>query len=663
MSKYISFLLLFLLLLIPDFAFAYIAVSNGYVEKDKFVRATVQKEKENFTIYAEDKIEMGELEEPEHSGIFALRDVRESYDKEIATVYSPISDKKSFFSTDRAIVLKKKVKLPKDGKETFVFSVKFDNGKESKITWNYRVLADDYARLSKRLNNGASVNIYDGDPISEVELTNFFPIDFLKDQEGKSSEVQVDLNGDTKNFTFSELKFAPQTSEKSLLIKPELNTSFIWRVTVLKVTDKENILEYEDTGKSDGSKDYVWNNKNFFGVPASPGKYMLVADVFLKTPYETARMPLLKKEIEIINQDRLWVLNTEGAVISDSNYNYGKVIKQKINKKKLCKGFIYCSLPGAYQYALNRIYMRRATDKFKICLVKDSIEKDSVTCYINSDIRKNYPVVLKKTSKGHFEGEIKTVLSDRDTETEMSFGPKCCGKKSFAYLDVTHPEDSLAFESILSSSGWISHGSFQADEPEDMTQAERSLFITDFVRCGGYEKLIFSAEDLKSQCLIKNQAYVFYYSGHGWGDGCIYLDDKTCFYPDAEFAPGDWSDGMVAAIFSSCSVLDIKNLNNHNFTLLGKVRLSPGKFWATASGKDVALLGYNWSTFEGKPPNAFDTRVVRSFLPRFLSGASPVDSWFNANFSQNEGVSVCAIYKDTYYYVQGGIKTLPKSNW
>ena len=662
MSKYISFFITILLLfVIPDFAFAYIAVSNGYIEKGKSVKVKTESPKESFTIYAEDKIEMGELKEPENSGIFSLRDVRDSYDSEINTIYSPIREKRSFFSTDRAIVLKQKVKLPKEGKVDFSFGVKFNNGRESKITWEYRVFAGDYSRLSRKINNGTNFGVYDGDPISEAELTNFFPIDFLKNQDGESSEVEIDLNGEVQKFSFSELKFAPQTSDKSLLIKPELNTSFIWRVTVLKVTDKENILEYEETGRSDGSKDYVWNNRNFFGVHASPGKYMFIADVFLKTPYETARMPLLKKEIEVPHYDRLWVLNTEGAVISDSNY--GRVINQKIKKKKLCKGFIYCSLPGAYEYALNRIYMRRATDKFKIYLIKDDIDKDSVTCYINSDLRKNYPVVLKRKSNGYFEGEIKTVLSDRDTDTEMSFGPKCCSRKSFAYLDVTHPEDSLAFESILSSAGWISHGSFQADEPEDMPKSERSLFIGDFVRSGGYEKLVFSVNDLKSTCLIKNQAYVFYYSGHGWGDGCIYLDDKTCFYPDVEIGIGDWSDGMVAAIFSSCSVLDIRNLNNHNFTLLGKVRLSPGKYWAAAAGKDVALLGYNWSTFEGKPPNAFDTRVIRSFLPRFLAGAPPVDSWFNANFSQNEGVSVCAIYKDTYYYVQGGIKTLPAEKW
>ena len=252
MSKYISFFAtILLLMIIPDFAFAYIAVSNGYIEKGRAVKIKEEAPKESFIIYAEDKVEMGELTEPENSGIFALRDVRDSYDSEINTVYSPIRENRNFFSTDRAIVLKKKIKLPKEGKVDFSFGVKFNNGKESKITWEYRVFPDDYSRLSRKINNGSNFGVYDGDPISEVELTNFFPIDFLKNQEGESSEIQIDFNGETKTFNFSELKFAPQTSDKSLLIKPEFDTSFIWRVTILKVTDKENIIEYEETGRSE----------------------------------------------------------------------------------------------------------------------------------------------------------------------------------------------------------------------------------------------------------------------------------------------------------------------------------------------------------------------------------------------------------------------------
>jgi hypothetical protein len=98
---------------------------------------------------------------------------------------------------------------------------------------------------------------------------------------------------------------------------------------------------------------------------------------------------------------------------------------------------------------------------------------------------------------------------------------------------------------------------------------------------------------------------------------------------------------------------------------MGVVKNSPGIAWEQVAGPKVALLGYNWSTQEGKPPNAFDTKVIRRFLSLSGSHTHPV-AWLYANIAEGDTVAPCAIYRNVYYFIHAAtsrILAVPREEW
>ena len=73
MNKYISFFATILLLfVIPDFAFAYIAVSNGYIEKGRAVKVKEETPKENFIANAKANYYLHDEYSKEHTNMLTL---------------------------------------------------------------------------------------------------------------------------------------------------------------------------------------------------------------------------------------------------------------------------------------------------------------------------------------------------------------------------------------------------------------------------------------------------------------------------------------------------------------------------------------------------------------------------------------------------------------
>lgn len=247
----------------------------------------------------------------------------------------------------------------------------------------------------------------------------------------------------------------------------------------------------------------------------------------------------------------------------------------------------------------------------------------------------------------------------------LFIGRSSDSEKAFALIDLTYPEDTWMMKNILTGRGWHIageyYGSGAPQNPPLMPECRA------FIKNCGYETITFTCDalpDLRAVMHVKNQAQLFYFGGHGWANSAIYIDGHY-IYPEQDIVEGDWSDGLKVVIFSSCSILDIGNFNRRSFTAFGKANQSPGIYWAKVAGPEVALLGYNWSTQEGKPPNAFDTRVIRRYI-NLSSQYSPPVAWIYANIQEGDGIAPCAIYRHNYYYINASSMTIlavPERNW
>jgi len=280
--------------------------------------------------------------------------------------------------------------------------------------------------------------------------------------------------------------------------------------------------------------------------------------------------------------------------------------------------------------------------------------------------REGLAIDLKREGRS-LSREVEIILtSQKESRAPFLFiGRRSDSEKGFALIDLTYLEDTWMMKNILTGRGWHSageyYGSGAPQNPPLMPEFRA------FIKNCGYETITFTCDalpDLQAVMHVKNQAQLLYYGGHGWANSAIYIDGHY-IYPEQDIVEGDWSDGLKVVIFSSCSILDIGNFNRRSFTAFGKANQSPGIYWAKVAGPEVALLGYNWSTQEGKPPNAFDTRVIRRYI-NLSSQYSPPVAWLYANIQEGDSVAPCAIYRHNYYFINASSMTIlavPERNW
>ena len=662
------FLIILFIFICTGSAFSFSAVSDSVLKKGR-----ISESKLNFdTIYASDIFEIDKLELPKNYGVSVLSLSSRSFNEPPSYIWKSSED---LVSSDKAIVLKEKINFPSEGKVTFKRSLELSNGVYSSIEWQYRVLSADYARITRRVNNGSGINVYDGEPLSSADFTSVFLIDKLISFSSADSELTLHSDG---TDDFKDLKI-------------NLNNAFLNADSIvlsdISVGQNQNILDVSKNSLSDKVSNLSWritvlplkgteifdtiygsSNSNFVSwdgmlyskkVPVQPGNYRLRVNVSADFPKGRRELMPFELNVKVLKYPRITVFNSLGELISDSRFS-GVLLPKNFHNEKLCKPYSFSKIEQAYNFGLNRIYMKPSEDEtFSIKVVADaSTEK----AYVSSAIRNTILLPLNKSSEGEYTGKIKVTSKQNSSKDVIAVGGR--NMKSFSFLETTYPEDSETFSAILKEKGYVCTG---AISPEKLNIPDAPQFLLDFMRCAGFEDLSFSFDSAgkrtSSHLFIKNQAQVFYYSGHGWGDGSIYTG-YAHFHPDNGFKPGDWGDGLSMVIFSSCSVLDIMNVHNRKFTHIGNFTLCPGEYWAKALGPEGYLLGYNWSTFEGKPPNAFDTRVIKSFLSR-LGKEDTINAWMNANYSNKEPLAACVIYNYNYYYMNGsgGTSVLPQSRW
>jgi hypothetical protein len=319
-------------------------------------------------------------------------------------------------------------------------------------------------------------------------------------------------------------------------------------------------------------------------------------------------------------------------------------------------------------FHFSHIFQKEADKDTKLLIEARGLPKEARESWIliSSSLpgRSEIRLPLRKGSAGGAVSCTAVATSSEKEAASAIFVGSRRGEKSFAFLDLTYLEDTDMLKSILLARGWHSRG-----EMSSLTLREPFMVRSDldFMRAGGYETLTFTCPDIPGQKAIlhiKNQADLLYYGGHGWGNGYIALREGYLL-PGDDMQKGDWGDNLKIVIFSTCSNLDIQNYNGRSFTAYGKIKDSPGIEWASVSGPQVALLGYNWSTQEGKPPHAFDTRVIRRFLSLWPRHAPPT-AWIYANIIEGDSAAPCAIYQDHYYFIHnptGRIIDVPGDSW
>ncbi len=325
---------------------------------------------------------------------------------------------------------------------------------------------------------------------------------------------------------------------------------------------------------------------------------------------------------------------------------------------------------SAGERLISRIFGKSINRDEPVTVSIQGLPEDRSECTLiassNFPDREGLKLILK--GKGEEQGREATIILTAKKEADAPFlfiGRKNESEKAFAFIDITYLEDTWTMKKILTGKGWHNAGEYYgrgAPQNPPLTPGGK-----EFIKNCGYETITLTCDalpELRAVMHVKNQAQLFYYGGHGWANSAIFLDGSY-IYPEVDIVEGDWSDGLKVVIISSCSILDIGNFNRRSFTAFGKANQSPGIYWAKVAGPEVALLGYNWSTQEGKPPNAFDTRVIRRYI-NLSSQYSPPVAWIYANILEGDGTAPCAIFHNTYYFINAGSMTIlavPQRNW
>ncbi|MDQ7821746.1 MAG: hypothetical protein RDV48_03015 [Candidatus Eremiobacteraeota bacterium] len=588
-------------------------------------------------------------------------------------------------------------------------------GASATVEWEYRVLSPCYARLLSRVNGGAFRAHYGGDAVAWLDLTSgFLPVLLAESADDESLEKTVagtwsitrDHEGlhekagafDLRMLAVRELSLSPPerglssfslspvkvTAEVRAL--PEKSSLFpagwcpdtvSWRFASFRRRNEGAFIVRGAQGRSirEGGAitiTYEWDGKGFDSLWAEGGTYRLMLQARAVTGDGQVRSQL--KGIHAVRpyEPALIVRNERGEIIADSREESRADAKPPAPQCAGDESADFEPAGGGIERdpslssgsTASRISMKSLRDgqKFLVTAQGFSPAAGEARLVITSMLPGREALVIP-LGKGERRDVMVKATSD-PAPGALLIGRKAGESRAFALMDLTYPEDSLALKGELLAQGWVSRGELFWDSAK---MRDKTRFARDFLRACGFETLLFTCDGLpevRAVLHVKNQADLFYYSGHGWGNGFIYIDGGY-LHPAEEIEDGDWDDGLKMVIFSSCSVLDIQNYNRRSFTAMGKRAFSPGIAWAQAAGPHVALLGYNWSTHEGIPPGAFDTRVVRRFFKLLPLHGAPV-AWIYANILEGDAVAPCAIHEDRYYFINASsqrIVVVPREYW
>ena len=222
------------------------------------------------------------------------------------------------------------------------------------------------------------------------------------------------------------------------------------------------------------------------------------------------------------------------------------------------------------------------------------------------------------------------------------------GVDEIAWLDMGSPDASqpsnLTDSEAFSSLGYQFRGKATGDVSKSLDSTPpNSKPSESFFKAAGCEIVVteYGGKESERRQLM-NQAYYFYYSGHG---SIVSGALQGGFSPNT--VSGKWKKDLNCAVFAGCSVLGIGNyrikatdlftkLNWLYRTNLGKDS-SPGVAWEISGSK--ILLGYCW---RAPLDNLGATKIAQDFSANLKAGKGPIEAWKLAN-DNNEGRNACAI--------------------
>lgn len=226
---------------------------------------------------------------------------------------------------------------------------------------------------------------------------------------------------------------------------------------------------------------------------------------------------------------------------------------------------------------------------------------------------------------------------------------------------------------------YMPYDSFAAGTvPSTRPKNDEALASLPNVITWGFEVLRLSVEPSRNPGLtqsleaivkVKHQAKVVSLNGHGGTDAKIMLDLGGP-WPPPEYIldPRSLTPSQMAKtktlVFNSCNVLGLNDYNGEHYlpSVPLAERLSPGKLWHGATGRNTVLLGYNF------PNRGMESHFV---LPNFAAELARLSSlqvdeskvqqlaWMSANLKANQAspstlvlaLTACAWDSDSYYYI------------
>lgn len=526
----------------------------------------------------------------------------------------------------------------------------------------------------------------------QLRQAGFFDVRMLAVKDCSVSPAAFNpLASETAGIAF-KAKITALPAESRLFPRGWTPDSLIYRIVALKKWNEGEVIVHRASGEVHpspaqnggiASVEHLWSGEQDASrSPLEAGECRIVIQALGCTSRDATKSQFRGKSLRILPVPRITVMNEKGRIIADSEelrqndrLNQGKDRGQYeppawITFIPAGNGIIDAlekHASGTSDLLVSSIYMKSAKRDEKLTITVQGLPGRiaGAELKISSGLqgRPGRLMKLPVTSEEGISSCFIRSTSTFDPSGEALFIGNLPGEgKSFAIFDITWLEDSIALKSRLMAQGWHSRGEFAG-----LSGRGKAVNARDFMRAAGYETLTLTCNmlpEVKAILHIKNQANLLYYGGHGWGNGYIYLDNKY-FHPAVDLIDDEWCDNLEVVIFSSCSVLDIQNYNGRSFTAFGKIRDSPGRDWEAASGANVALLGYNWSVIEGKPPNGFDTRVIRRYIELSRKHSPPV-AWIYANILEGETSAPCAIYQNLYYFIHSSsmrILAVSKEHW
>ncbi|MGI6461874.1 MAG: hypothetical protein ACOX5J_17620 [Candidatus Hydrogenedentales bacterium] len=304
--------------------------------------------------------------------------------------------------------------------------------------------------------------------------------------------------------------------------------------------------------------------------------------------YDVENKDTLRTDAVISDEDDVYlIVSLNRAIINLSEYPYEIEL---------------CSYPCSYPYEI------------ELCSCPLDGDQDWVNVELNEDdilAPDGKSIIVKITND-----ELVSIGLVRDVSDAVAETASC---------DFTAPTDSDQFDKEMGGfhplltefkvpARMVGTGKDYACAPVKAT--------TGYIIAGGADFIAVQTDKVWDVGLLQNQSDWLYISGHGrHGDGCLcgVLPSKV-----------DWKKDLDLVIISSCSVLDVDDLNNNYEG--SDHDASPGRKWATTGPK--ILLGYNFyapaDNHRGDPE--FTAKIVKKlFERRFVNGETWEYAWGHAN--------------------------------